>query len=144
MASAAYEQPAASMGRRKKGARRAQAYGTNDERKARRKTATGTSAAAGGIGRYQTTESRGLDVFWAIEWTSWDIGGDGGIFTRKEEDRWAHQRYGKQKAGKIRCRGFIYGFTERKYGQGHCLEDTGRSSSGNQETGASRVRSLDE
>lgn len=144
MASATYEQPAASMGRRKKGARRAQAYGTDDEGKARRETAARTSTAAGGIRRHQTAEPRRLDVFWAIERTSWDNGGDGRILIGKEEDRWAHQRYGKQEAGKIRRRGFIYGFTERKYSQGYRLENPGRSTTRNQEARASCIRSLDE
>lgn len=144
MASATYEQSAASMGRRKKGARRAQANGTDDEGKARRATAARTPTASGGIRRNETTEPRRLDVFRAVEWTSWDNGGDGRILTGKEEDRWARQRHGEPKAGKIRGRGFIYGFTERKYGQGYCLENPGRSSTRNQEARASCVRSLDE
>ena len=72
MASRFDEQPAAGMGRREEGARRAQAYRTDDEGAPRRTKYTGDSRDARSSRRYQKSAARGMDVLWALSWTNWD------------------------------------------------------------------------
>lgn len=95
MASSFDEQPAAGMGRRKEGARRAQTHRSDDEGAPRGAEYPGNPGNARGSRRYQESPARRVDVLWTLSWPDWNHGGDGGISIRKEEDRWADQGYGE-------------------------------------------------
>lgn len=95
MASSFDEQPAAGMGRRKEGARRAQTHRPDDEGAPRGAEYPGNPGNARGSGRYQESPARRVDVLWTLGWPDWNHGGDGGISIRKEEGRWADQGYGE-------------------------------------------------
>ena len=72
MASRFDEQPAAGMGRREEGARRAQADRTDDEGTPRGTEYSGDSRDARSSRRYQKSAARGVDVLRALSWTNRD------------------------------------------------------------------------
>ena len=119
MASRFDEQPAAGMGRREEGARRAQAYRTNGEGAPRGTKYTGDSRDARSSRRHQKSAARGMDVLWALSWTNRDHRGNGGVSVGQEKNRWADQGYGEQEAREGVYGGIIHGFAERKHCQGY-------------------------
>ena len=144
MASCFDEQSAAGMGRRKKGARRAQTYRADDEGAARGEEYPRDSGNARSSRGNQESPARGMDVLWTLSRPDGDYRGNGRVPTRETEDRWADQGYGEPKAGESVLAGNIHGITEREHGPGYSGQDTGGSYAGDQTEGASCIRGLDE